>query len=129
MSDALVAACEALLFVAGEPLDLHDLASAAEADEQAVAHALDELERRLAERGAGVVLDRTGGRYGLRAAPGEPAEAASGCRSGCPSAVSARRRSKRWRSSPTCSPSGGPRSRASAASPRTPSSPGCSSAS
>ena len=77
MSDALAAACEALLFVAAEPLALSDLALAAEAGEQDVERALDELERRLAERGAGVVLDRSGGRYGLRAAPGGPAEAAS----------------------------------------------------
>ena len=77
MSEALVAACEALLFVAGEPLTVPEIAAAAEVDEQSVAGALDELERRLAERGAGVVLDRTGARYGLRAAPGGPAEAAS----------------------------------------------------
>jgi segregation and condensation protein B len=77
VSDALVAACEAMLFVAGEPLDLSELAAAAEVDEGAVERALADLERRLEERGAGVVLDRAGGRYGLRAAPGEPAEAAS----------------------------------------------------
>ena len=76
MSDALVAACEALLFVAGEPLTVSELAVAAEVDEGLVEAALSELERRLAERGAGVVLDRTGARCGLRAAPG-PAEAAS----------------------------------------------------
>lgn len=77
MSEALVAACEALLFVAGEPLTVPEIAAAAEVDEHSVPGALDELERRLAERGAGVVLDRTGARYGLRAAPGGPAEAAS----------------------------------------------------
>ncbi len=77
MSDDLVAACEAMLFVASEPLALHEIAAAAEADEQAVEHALGELERRLEERGSGVVLDRSSGRFGLRAAPGGPAEAAS----------------------------------------------------
>jgi chromosome segregation and condensation protein ScpB len=77
VSDDLVACCEALLFIAAEPLALDELAAAAEADEQAVAAALAELEGRLADRGAGVVLDRAGGHYGLRAAPGEPAEAAS----------------------------------------------------
>ncbi len=77
MSDALAGVCEALLFVASEPLALADIAAAAEADETSVERALAELERRLAERGAGVVLDRAGGRYGLRAAAGEPAEAAS----------------------------------------------------
>jgi segregation and condensation protein B len=77
VSDALAAVCEALLFVAAEPLALSDLALVAEAGEDEVERALDELERRLAERGAGVVLDRSGGRYGLRAAPGGPAEAAS----------------------------------------------------
>jgi segregation and condensation protein B len=77
VSDALVATCEALLFIAAEPLALHELAAAAEAGEDAVESALGELERRLSERGAGVVLDRAGGRYGLRAAPGGPAEAAS----------------------------------------------------
>jgi segregation and condensation protein B len=77
VSDDLVAACEALLFVASEPLDLHELAIAAEADEALIEGALDELERRLAERRAGVVLDRSGRRFGLRAAPGGPAEAAS----------------------------------------------------
>jgi segregation and condensation protein B len=77
VSDALVAACEAVLFVAGEPLDLHELALAVEADADAVEAALDALEQALAARGAGVVVDRTGARYGLRAAPGGPAEAAS----------------------------------------------------
>ena len=77
MSERLVSACEALLFVAGEPLTVSEIAAAAEVDEQSVPGALDELERRLAERGAGVVLDRAGARYGLRAAPGGPAEAAS----------------------------------------------------
>jgi segregation and condensation protein B len=77
VSDALVAACEAMLFVAAEPLALSELALAAEVDEAAVEGALSDLERALAERGAGVVLDRSGGRYGLRAAPGGPAEAAS----------------------------------------------------
>jgi segregation and condensation protein B len=76
VSDELTAVCEALLFVAADPLALSELAAAAEADEDAVARALDDLERRLAER-SGVVLDRSGGRYGLRAAPGAPAEAAS----------------------------------------------------
>jgi segregation and condensation protein B len=65
------------LFVAGEPLTVPEIAAAAEVDEQSVPGALAELERRLAERGAGVVLDRAGARYGLRAAPGGPAEAAS----------------------------------------------------
>jgi segregation and condensation protein B len=77
VSDDLVSICEALLFVAGDPLTLPELAAAAEADEDAVQAALTELERRLTERGAGVVLDRTGPRLGLRAAPGAPAEAAS----------------------------------------------------
>jgi segregation and condensation protein B len=77
VSDALVAACEALLFVAAEPLAVSEIALAAEVDESAVEAALTALERSLAERGAGVVLDRSGGRYGLRAAPGGPAEAAS----------------------------------------------------
>jgi segregation and condensation protein B len=77
LSEALVAACEAMLFVAGDPLTIPELAAAAEVDEGAVESALVQLERVLAERGAGVVLDRTGARYGLRAAPGGPAEAAS----------------------------------------------------
>ena len=77
MSDDLTAACEALLFVAAEPLALSELAAAAEAGEDAIERALADLERRLLERGAGVVLDRSGGRFGLRAAPGGPAEAAS----------------------------------------------------
>ena len=77
MSDDLVAVCEALLFIAAEPLALTELAAAAEVDEDALEPALAELESRLAARGAGVVLDRAGGRYGLRAAPGAPAEAAS----------------------------------------------------
>jgi segregation and condensation protein B len=77
VSEELVTVCEALLFVADEPLTVPDIAAAAEVEEQAVPAALDELERRLAERGAGVVLDRSGARYGLRAAAGAPAEAAS----------------------------------------------------
>jgi segregation and condensation protein B len=77
VTDDLTAACEALLFVAAEPLALSELAAAAEAGEDAIERALADLERRLLERGAGVVLDRSGGRFGLRAAPGGPAEAAS----------------------------------------------------
>jgi len=77
VSDDLTAACEALLFVAAEPLALSELAAAAEAGEDEIERALADLERRLLERGAGVVLDRSGGRFGLRAAPGGPAEAAS----------------------------------------------------
>jgi segregation and condensation protein B len=77
MSDALVAACEAMLFVAAEPLALSEIALAAEVGEAEAEQALIGLERSLAERGSGVVLDRSGGRYGLRAAPGGPAEAAS----------------------------------------------------
>jgi segregation and condensation protein B len=77
VSDALAAACEAMLFVAAEPLALSEIALAAEVDEAAVEQALEALERSLVERGAGVVIDRSGGRYGLRAAPGGPAEAAS----------------------------------------------------
>jgi segregation and condensation protein B len=77
VSDALVAACEAMLFVAAEPLALSELAFAAEGGEAEVEQALSALERSLVERGAGVVLDRSGGRYGLRAAPGGPAAAAS----------------------------------------------------
>jgi segregation and condensation protein B len=77
VSEALAAACEAMLFVAAEPLALSEIALAAEADEAAVEQALEVLEHVLAERGAGVVIDRSGGRYGLRAAPGGPAEAAS----------------------------------------------------
>jgi segregation and condensation protein B len=77
VNDDPTAVCEALLFVAADPLALTELAAAAELDEDAVERALDDLERRLLERGAGVVLDRSGGRYGLRAAPGGPAEAAS----------------------------------------------------
>ena len=52
VSDGLVAACEALLFVASEPLALHEIAAAAEADEEAVEPPSVELERRLEERGA-----------------------------------------------------------------------------
>jgi segregation and condensation protein B len=77
MSDALVATCEALLFVAAEPLALSEVALAAEVGEAEAEHALISLERSLAARGAGVVVDRSGGRYGLRAAPGGPAQAAS----------------------------------------------------
>ncbi|MDX6620661.1 MAG: segregation and condensation protein [Gaiellales bacterium] len=84
MSDALVAACEALLFVAAEPLALSEIALAAEVGEAAADEALSGLERSLAERGAGVVLDRSGGRFGLRAAPGGPAEAASRLQSSAP---------------------------------------------
>ena len=45
--------------------------------EPAAERALDELQERLEGRRAGVMLDRSGGRYGLRAVPGAPAEAAS----------------------------------------------------
>jgi segregation and condensation protein B len=73
----LVAVVEALLFVAAEPLSLGDLAVAAEADETAIDRALEELQDRLTGRRSGVALDRVSGRYGLRAAEGAPAAAAS----------------------------------------------------
>ena len=43
MSDDLVAVCEALLFIAAEPLALTELAAAAEVDEDALEPALAEL--------------------------------------------------------------------------------------
>ena len=75
------------------------------------------------------MLDRAGGRYGLRARRGGPAEAASRLQARAPERGLSPRRSRRSPWSPTCSRSAGPRSRASAASRPTRSSPGCSSAS
>ena len=65
MSDDLVAICEALLFVAGDPLTLPELAAAAEVDEGAVQEALGRA--RAAPRRA---------RRGRRARPHRPASTA-----------------------------------------------------
>lgn len=59
------AACEAILFVAGEPLETSKIAQALETDAETVVRALDGLEKALDERGSGIRLLRLGGRYQL----------------------------------------------------------------
>ena len=59
---------EALLFVATEPISVAEMAAAAEAPPERIERALDALAERYAEGRCGVVLERAGGGYGLRAA-------------------------------------------------------------
>jgi segregation and condensation protein B len=60
---------EALLFLSPEPVSAAELAEAIEVEEEAVAGALEELERGLAEDGRGVQLRRVAGGYALAAVP------------------------------------------------------------
>jgi segregation and condensation protein B len=58
---------EAMLFVAAEPLTVSEMAEAAEAPPERVERALDALAERHREGNSGVVLEKVGGGYGLRA--------------------------------------------------------------
>jgi segregation and condensation protein B len=60
---------EALLFLSPDPVSAAELAEAIEADEDAVAGALDELERGLEADGRGVMLRKVAGGYALAAVP------------------------------------------------------------
>jgi segregation and condensation protein B len=65
---ALVRTVEALLFIASEPLDERTLAAAAGVEEADVEEALTALGERFAPTASGVVLERVGGGWALRAA-------------------------------------------------------------
>jgi segregation and condensation protein B len=74
-SDGVGRSVEALLFLSPDPVSAADLAEAIEVDEEAVAEALEDLERRLSEDGRGVMIRRVAGGYALAAVP--EAEAAA----------------------------------------------------
>ena len=59
------AACEAILFASGEPLECARIAEALELDMDTVSGALWELARSLDERGSGICLLRLGSKYQL----------------------------------------------------------------
>jgi segregation and condensation protein B len=67
--DGLTQTLEALLFLSPDPVSAAELAEAVETDEEAVAGALEELERLLEADGRGVVLRRVAGGYALAAVP------------------------------------------------------------
>ncbi|MGA9633865.1 MAG: SMC-Scp complex subunit ScpB, partial [Solirubrobacterales bacterium] len=58
---------EALLFLSPDPVSASDLAEAIEIEEEAVADALEALDRSLTEDGRGVRLRRVAGGYALAA--------------------------------------------------------------
>jgi segregation and condensation protein B len=68
-ADGLGRTVEALLFLSPEPVTPAELAEAIEVDEEAIAEALDELERRLAADERGVQLRRVAGGATLAAVP------------------------------------------------------------
>jgi len=67
--DDVARALEAVLFVSDEPLSSTVLAQALEADRQTVEDALGELQRRLDEREAGIVLRNVAGGWQLSTHP------------------------------------------------------------
>lgn len=67
--DGLGQTVEALLFLSPDPVSAADLAEAIEVEEEAVAEALERLERRLEQDGRGVMLRRVAGGYALAAVP------------------------------------------------------------
>jgi segregation and condensation protein B len=68
-ADGLSQAVEALLFLSPDPVSAADLAEAIEVEEDAVAGALEELERSLSANGRGMTLRRVAGGYALAAVP------------------------------------------------------------
>ena len=64
-NEQIRAACEAILFASGEPLECARIAEALELDMDTVAGALWELARSLDERGSGICLLRLGSKYQL----------------------------------------------------------------
>jgi segregation and condensation protein B len=60
---------EALLFLSPDPVSAAELAEAIEVEEEAVAAALAELDRRLEDGGRGVMLRKVAGGYALAAVP------------------------------------------------------------
>jgi segregation and condensation protein B len=68
-ADGVARTIEALLFLSPEPVSAAELAEAIDAEEEAVAAALEELERRLVADERGVMLRRVAGGYALAAVP------------------------------------------------------------
>lgn len=64
-NEQIRAACEAILFASGEPLECARIAEALELDMDTVSCALWELARILDERGSGICLLRLGSKYQL----------------------------------------------------------------
>ena len=64
-NEQIRAACEAILFASGEPLECARIAEALELDIDTVSGALWELARILDERGSGICLLRLGSKYQL----------------------------------------------------------------
>ena len=68
-SDGLTRTVEALLFLSPDPVSAAELAEAIEVEEEAVAGALEELERSFDADERGVMLRRVAGGYALAAVP------------------------------------------------------------
>jgi segregation and condensation protein B len=68
-TDGLTQTIEALLFLSPDPVSAAELAEAIEVEEESVAGALEELERRLEAERRGVMLRRVAGGYALAAIP------------------------------------------------------------
>lgn len=64
-NEQIRAACEAILFASGEPLEISRISEALELDSETVSGALWELARSLDERGSGICLLRLGSKYQL----------------------------------------------------------------
>ncbi|MBP3696589.1 MAG: SMC-Scp complex subunit ScpB [Clostridia bacterium] len=64
-NEQIRAACEAILFASGDPLECARIAEALELDMDTVSGALWELARSLDERGSGICLLRLGSKYQL----------------------------------------------------------------
>ena len=64
-NEEIRAACEAILFASGEPLELSRISQALEIDADTVSAALWELARSLDERGSGICLLKLGSKYQL----------------------------------------------------------------
>ncbi len=64
-NEQIRAACEAILFASGEPLEISRISQALELDEETVGAALWELARSLDERESGICLLRLGSKYQL----------------------------------------------------------------
>ncbi|MBQ4627373.1 MAG: SMC-Scp complex subunit ScpB, partial [Clostridia bacterium] len=64
-NEQIRAACEAILFASGEPLEASRISEALELDIETVTAALWELSSSLDERGSGICLLRLGSKYQL----------------------------------------------------------------
>jgi segregation and condensation protein B len=68
-TDGLVPTLEALLFLSPDPVSAAELAEAIEVEEEEVAGALEDLEKRLQADGRGMIVRRVAGGYALAAIP------------------------------------------------------------